>query len=335
MARRDNNGRRSKRSSRRRSPLLDVVALILPILCLGAALYSSVWVFRRVNNTVVAAEKQLEAAEQQATAETKPEPAYGGVQDPWIGAGTFTVGNEELDHQIKNFCDSHTSQGDTATDAAKATYTAIAESAYLDQVEKPSGRDWVSRSAKQYFNSLQQGGVYQGDYYEFASVTALCLRYFGFSDAIAVPVLYDMQNGGQYGSALCLVSDVDRQGKVCDPSLGADGWMLDRTGYNILVDDIGQNLDAAEGLGLKIQRKDANTNETDPSGLGYGGTSTDGTGYGTDYGYGNDYGYDTGTTTNSTYGTGTSTGTGMGTGTGMSTGSGTGSTTGYDSYEYV
>ena len=147
----------------------------------------------------------------------------------------------------------------------------------------------MARSAKEYFTSDDGMGGHQGDVYEYASVLALCLRYFGYSDAIAVPIVNTSGVGDADGSALCLVTNTDGTGCVCDPAVGTAGWMLPRTSYDILVDDIGQNKDAALAMGLQIKEKYADDENGTMNGMddedmmngtgttgNYGGTSGSG-----------------------------------------------------------
>ena len=274
--------------SKRRSALHDVVACILPLVCLAGALAAAVYVFRYVDGRVTVAQEELARANEVESAVVEPQEVYAGVRDPWIEAGSFTVGDEELDASIRDFCDEHTDEGATVDEAARATYDAIVESTYLYRIDKPMGLDWVARSAREFFNSDDGMGGHQGDVYEFASVLALCLRYFGYGDAIAVPIVYDAGVGDADGSALCIVTNTTGVSCVCDPSVGTAGWMLPRANYQILVDDIGQNLDAAEALGLQIQRQDDDEGSEDEDAEAGGSTVASGSGMG----YGSYGGYD-------------------------------------------
>lgn len=261
------------------SVLGDIVACILPLVSLVAALGLAVLVFRRVDAAVTGAQEALAtaSASQDEMEAVEQQVVYAGVQDRWIEAGTFTVGSEDLDAYIRDFCDEHTRETDTVDEAAQATYDAIVTSTYLYRVDKPMGLDWVARSAREYFTSDDGMGGHQGDVYEFASVLALCLRYFGYGDAIAVPIVDAQAVSDTEGSALCLVTDSDGLLCVCDPSVGTAGWMLPRSSYQILVDDIGQNLDAAEALGLEIKKKYDDEDEETTGEDGSGTTATSGT----------------------------------------------------------
>ena len=281
-----------KKQKRGGSILHDIVACILPIVCLAAALAGGVFVYRYANNSIVEAQATIRGEGQANGVVIEEAAPYAGVADPWNQAGSFTVGNEELDAWIKAFCDEHTPEDAKVEEAAKETYDAIVLSTYLDRVDKPMGTDWVARSARDYFSSDDGMGGYQGDYYEFSSVLALCLRYFGYADAIAVPIVRSMPSGEEYGSALCLVTNLDGVGSVCDPSLGVDGWMIARAGYDILVDDIGQNLDAAEAIGLRIQKKDETGEAGDDNGYGYNTGESNGGTSGTYNSSESDSGYD-------------------------------------------
>ncbi|MBR3317753.1 MAG: hypothetical protein IKG21_08085 [Atopobiaceae bacterium] len=350
---------RKERKPKKRSALHDVVACILPILSLGASLAMVVLIYQHVQEKLDIAQEALASSGVEAAASAEVQTEYLGVEDPWISAGTFTVGSEELDAAIKSFCDQHTAAGATVEEAAEATFDAIVESTYVDMLDKPSGPNWVHRAAQQYFSYLKSESktMPEGDYYEFAAVIALCLRYFGYSDAIAVPVLHGMDNGGQYGAALCLVTNRDGVASVCDPALATDGWMLKRSGYNILIDDIGQDLSTVQGMGLEIQlspehQQEAenaagnDTNGTGAVGTGTGGSATGANGttsgeYGSSDGYGygsetdsyeDEYGYGTGTSGTGTTGSsatgGGANGTGI-TGTGSSGANGSRGSTGY------
>jgi hypothetical protein len=266
---------------KKHSVLRDIVACILPIVSLAAAVGIAVLVFRRVDNSVTTAQAALVEAEQSEGQVVEQQAVYAGVEDPWIAAGSFTVGDEELDAYIRDFCKECSPAGATAEEAAQETFNVIVDSTYLYRIDKPMGLDWVARSAKEYFTSDDGMGGHQGDVYEYASVLALCLRYFGYSDAIAVPTVNTSGVGDADGSALCLVTNTDGTGCVCDPAVGSAGWMLPRTSYDILVDDIGQNKDAALAMGLQIKEKyaddeDGSMNGMDDDGT-MGGTGTTGT----------------------------------------------------------
>ena len=275
--------------SEKRSLLRDIVACILPIVSLAAAVSIAVFVFRRVDNSVTTAQAALVQTGQSEGQAIEQPVVYAGVEDPWIEAGSFTVGDEELDAYIRDFCKECSPAGATADEAAQATFDVIVESTYLYRIDKPMGLDWVARSAKEYFTSDDGMGGHQGDVYEYASVLALCLRYFGYSDAIAVPIVNTSGVGDADGSALCLVTNTDGTGCVCDPAVGTAGWMLPRTSYDILVDDIGQNKDAALAMGLQIKEKYADDENGTMNGMddedmmngtgttgNYGGTSGSG-----------------------------------------------------------
>ena len=300
MARRDENAR-DRREPKKRSVLLDIVACLLPIVSLAGSLALATFIFRHVDNAVKVSQEALAgAAQDSSTVEMAPQTVYAGVDDPWNASGSFTVEDEELDAFIRDFCDAHTMEGDTAAQAAKRTYDDVVQSAYLYRVDKPMGLDWVARSAREYFRSRTDTGEYQGDAYEFSAVMALCLRYFDYGDAFAMPIVYSESEEGQEGSALCLVTDkTTGMPCVCDPTLGTEGWMLPRAGYDILVEDIGQNLEPARGLGLRIQEKDETpknpdgTDAVNPMGgtNGYAGTGSGQDEYGTENDYGSETGY--------------------------------------------
>ena len=118
-----------------------------------------------------------------------------------------------------------------------------------------------------------------GDVYDFAAVASYCLRYFGFTDALAVPIVKGNDSTGKMGSALVVVSDESGQECVCDPTLAAEGFMLDRSLYNITVDNIGQDLSPVEARGLKVEEPPQAVNSSSSSGNSAGGgTSSNGAG---------------------------------------------------------
>lgn len=212
---------------------------------------------------------------------------YAGVEDQWVTSNSFTTGNKELDAQVKAFCDAHTMEGLSAQDNAQSAFNTIVWSDYEDRAEgeKPSGAEWDLAAARHYFDggTPEEGKGGKGDVYEFAAAISFCLQYFGFSDAMAVPVI---RTTGQTSSALVIVSDEYGQECVCDPTLAADGWMLDRGIYNIVVENIEQDLTEVEALGLTVQTTGENGAQavedagaaTDES-YGYDGYADDATGY--------------------------------------------------------
>lgn len=203
--------------------------------------------------------------EQVAIAEDPAEAAveeYKGVEDPWTETLLYTSGNADLDQQVKDFCDALSKNKDSAEKNAQAVYDVIVQSEYEPRTvdEMPTGSDWTLGAAHHYFAAAKpkEGEGGKGDYYEFAAVAAYCLRYFGFEDAIAAPVVSSSMGGG-IGSALVFVTDSKGNKRVCDPYYNVNGWMLEQSAYkNVVVEDIGQDLEPFESMGLGIRRQDPN-----------------------------------------------------------------------------
>lgn len=222
------------------------------------------------------------------TAQQTEQPAYQGVEDPWVDDGMFTIGDADLDVTIKTFCDA-LSDGETssAATAAQTVYNAMIWGAYTEREEgqKPQGRDWSMVAARLYFDSAhpELGEAGDGDYYEYAAAMALCLRYFGYYYVTALPVIdFDEYGNAVYG-AVDYVIDEEGNRYVCDFSKGTYGWMINASYVDVVVDDIGQDLSDANYLGLTV-----NTNEdTLVTGEDYSGY------YEQDDAYAGDYGYDT------------------------------------------
>lgn len=233
---------------------------VLPVISVILAFVGMVLLYRHVFPWIATAPEPEPAPEEQAaTEEASSESANTGVEDPWVKSGLFTMGDTSLDEQIKAFCDALSVEGNSALQNAQLVYDTIVWSAYEERTaeQKPAGRDWDVALLRHYFSTgnpeLGEGG--SGDTYEFAAATCHCLRYFGFSDAIAVPVLKTDDNGNEVGSALVLVTDADDERCVCDPALSGDGWMIGMDRYDtIVVEDIGQDLTAVENLGLEIKQ---------------------------------------------------------------------------------
>lgn len=233
-----------------------VPALIAPIAIAG----SLAGVFGLFRFYLPPLGKEANQAQAQAAAETAaagvPQDTYKGVEDPWMMSGYFTVGNEDFDNLVKEFCDAFSGEGRTSADAARNLYNNIVWGNYSarDDGSKPFGRDWVIVSARIYFDSSDPatGEIGEGDYYEWAAALAFCMRYFGYSDAIAVPtVTYDEWGNPDY-SAICYLTGEGGKRYILDPALGTEGWMIDASTRDILVDNIGQDISVAESYGLKV-----------------------------------------------------------------------------------
>lgn len=260
-AREEQKKRAPKKTRAPRNTAL-LVRRVLPVLSVILAFVGMVILYRNVFPWIAAVPEPEPTAEEQAVAEdASAEPSYKGVEDPWVESGLFTMGNAELDAQIKAFCDALSVEGSTAAQNAQFVYDSIIWSSYEERTadQKPAGRDWDVALMRNYFSTgnpeLGEGGT--GDAYEFAAVTAYCLRYFGFEDAIAIPVLKTDDNGNETGSALVLVTNSDGERCVCDPTLSVDGWMIGLDRYDtIVVEEIGQDLSTVESLGFKTKQSE-------------------------------------------------------------------------------
>lgn len=164
-------------------------------------------------------------------------PAGEGVEDPWVPGGRFTTGDAELDQLVKDFCDSNSEEGKSAEDNAFNVYCRgmWAEFIERDDNQYPTGPTWDITYAKQI---LTEGG---GNCYEQVALGEYVLKYFGYSDACAEPCLI-LRQSGEYGvHGLLYVTDKDGRKCLCDPALGANGWMLDADLYTVKVMDVGQD----------------------------------------------------------------------------------------------
>lgn len=235
---------------------------LFPLVALGVALVGAGALYQRsfdMGSAAAADAKSTMTEQAVVPVEDQAPAAYVGVEDRWILEGLFTTGDEGLDHQIKQFCDEHAVSGGGAAKSAEATFKAIVEegSDYTD-AETPSGTGWVQAAARAFFDGMDDGVNESADVYGMAAATAVCLRYYGYEDAMAVPALAYDANGGQYGLAYCLVTDEHGKECVCDFSAGEYGWMKDRAYYDILVENIGQDLTAVEEMGLEVQALETN-----------------------------------------------------------------------------
>lgn len=297
----------SAKNSRRRfgqeggSSGQDVLSRVLPFLSVLAAFVAIVLLYNKLMPPAIA-DVAAEVQDPVATAPAADVQEYYGLQDNWLASAVFTTGNKDLDIQVKDFCDALTTEGMTASENAQKVFNTIVWSGYEGRTEeeRPMGRDWATVSARHYFDmgNPAEGIGGTGDAYEFAAAISYCLRYFGYSDALAIPVLIGESGAGQYGSALVVVTDENGRSCVCDPTLSSDGWMLDLSTYNtILVEDIDQDLTEIEARGLEVQKTSTDESQSTSSNTNSGSTTQSGDGdqrvsdsYATDDSYG--YGYD-------------------------------------------
>lgn len=242
-----------------KGPMLQVKHKLVPALIAPIAIAGSLagvfGLFRFYLPPLGAAANQAQAATETVVADVSQN-TYKGVEDPWMMSGYFTVGNEDFDKMVKEFCDAFSGEGRTSADAARNLYNNIVWGSYSarDDGSKPFGRDWVIVSARIYFDSADPaaGEIGEGDFYEWAAALAFCMRYFGYSDAIAVPtVTYDDWGNPTY-SAICYLTGEGGKRYILDPALGTEGWMIDAATRDILVDNIGQDISVAESYGLKV-----------------------------------------------------------------------------------
>ena len=283
------------------------VGKLLPILCAVAGFVAIIMVYRVTFPWIAGDKTSADATTQQAASASSSTQAqaasYSGVSDVWTG-GLFTTGSEELDAQVKAYCDALTMEGYGAKANAQQVYNNIVWSDYVERGpdEMLSGDNWDVAAAKHFFSTGKpsEGISGEGDAYEFAAVTSFCLRYFGYSDAFAIPII--RSDNLEHG-AVCLVSDENGTARLCDPILGTEGWMLDRSLYNLTVENIGQDLTQVEALGLKTVQQQTtdgqatesqNSTSTGAGASGYNSSAYDsGSEHGYDsYGY-DEYGYDT------------------------------------------
>lgn len=215
--------------------------------------------------------------------------AYNGVSDTWLASAVYTTGNKDLDAQVKQFCDALSSNGSTAQENARVVFNTILTSEYDYRAadEQYTGTGWEQAAASHYFSGGDParglGGT--GDEYEFSAVIMYCLRYFGYSDALAIPVVGE--------TALVVVTDEYGRSCVCDPRMGESGWMLPRDSYDIVVANIGQDLTAAQAMGLTIQSSEDEDDTTNAksgtsAGLGASASSSDSSSSDTDSDSGSD-----------------------------------------------
>ena len=274
----------ASKAKRPRKPLTvaAVVFRVLPILSLALAFVAIVVLYRRLMPQTVDAAPVPEAtaASDEVLASTSNPKTYEGLEDKWLASGAFTTGNAELDQQVKQYCDALTVEGSSARDNANNVFNNIVWSPYEQrgENEEPTGTEWATVSARHYFQggSPADGVGGSGDVYDFAAVASYCLRYFGFTDALAVPIVKGNNTTGKVGGALVVVSDENGQECVCDPSLAAEGFMLDRSLYNITVANIGQDLSPIEARGLKVEEPPQAVNSNSSSSSANAGASSSG-----------------------------------------------------------
>ena len=325
-----------KDASQRRRPanrLLPILALVLSLVAFVLVLQRGVHMTDRALEAAAAAQGSTTVVYEPAEYEDTAAQEYEGVECPWRDTLLFTTGNATLDEQVKTFCDAISKSSDSAEKNAHAVFDVIVQSDFEPRTlsDMPTGADWALGAAHHYFMTAKpkEGIGGKGDYYEFAAVIEFCLKYFGYDDAIAAPVM-GIDTGGGVGTALCFVTDKKGDARVCDPYYNTNGWMIEQSKYKgVVVEDIGQELEPFEKRGLSISQRPAQQKTAQESNLTGTGSYTDGS----DGTGGTSSGSDSssGTGADSSSGTGTSSGTGSSAGTSSSTGT-TSGTSAYSSY---
>lgn len=211
-----------------RSPLFyaviieAILIIVLLIICIASC--SSIQSLRQE-----AYARQTAKAEE-AAAQTQ---AASGVSDPWTESGTFSSGNSELDHKVKDFCDSFTEDGSTAEENLYTTFRNISYYDFYtdDYIDNPSGSDWTIRWALDMLNNDQ------GDCYSSCALVQWCARYFGYTDAEAYPAMVLTQSGG-YGEHGFTIMTMDGEQFLFDATKGTNGWKLNTDYYTYYVRDV-------------------------------------------------------------------------------------------------
>ena len=245
-----------------------ILGRILPVLAAALALVAIALLYRYVFPPLVAEQTTDDG---QLTTETSAEDAntannvYQGVEDPYTYTGYFSTGSDELDQQVKAFCDAIADPTLDARSNAQKVFQKIAgNSTYTIRsvTDKPGGPEWYRVCAEQYFSTAtpDQGIHGSGDFYDYASALCYCLRYFGFSDALAVPLA--SLTGSEY-KAVVVVTDTSGTSCVCDPSQYANGWMNDLYAQSFLVENIGQDTAQEEAMGLTVQEVESDPTSVD------------------------------------------------------------------------
>ena len=236
-----------------RIPMLT--ALVAVLLSVGVSVFATRCVMqpkidaanaqtKEAKDTVSSLSQQVSSLKEEVrTAKAAAEAtANKGVDDSWLSSGKFTTGDETLDKEVKDFCDNLVSSDQDLPTAALEVYKAIAWSEYVerDDAQHPSGENWRIEYARKYYEHDCTGNCY-----EFATFLSYCLRYLGYSDAVAEGVQVELQSGGWGDHGIVYVTDTDGRSCLCDTSRGVDGWMLDVDSYNVRIVDF-ENADAQQ-----------------------------------------------------------------------------------------
>ena len=158
---------------------------------------------------------------------------YKGVESPWVDGGYFTTGDKDLDKQVKDFCDKHSSKDKTVDENAYNTFCNITWSDYNEWEgnQYPRTYDWTVDYAKDFFSK-------GGNCFSMASAIQWCLRYFGYSDAHAELTYQERQSGMWLDHGLTWVTD-KKSGeiKMVDSEMAANGWMMKPSSYSVEILD--------------------------------------------------------------------------------------------------
>ncbi len=158
---------------------------------------------------------------------------YKGVESPWIDGGYFTSGDKDLDKQVKEFCDKHSSKDKSVDENAYNTFCNITWSDYNEWEgnQYPRTYDWTVDYAKDFFSK-------GGNCFSMASAIQWCLRYFGYTDAHAELTYQERQSGLWLDHGLTWVTD-KKSGeiKMVDSEMAANGWMMKPSSYSVEILD--------------------------------------------------------------------------------------------------
>lgn len=236
------------------------VPIVVTILLVIVSIVASVFITRAVMMSKVqkaeveatvskdqasALAKRIEELEAQQSAQatdattanpaTTPATTQQGVEDPWLADGAlYTSGDSTLDEEVKSYVDARVDTSMTQADAVFEVYKGIAWSDYVerDQAQHPSGTDWRTKFARQYFENSCSGNCY-----EFAAFLSFCMQYLGYTDATAQGVTIEFEGGNWGDHGIVFVTNTDGSKCICDTARGTNGWMLSEGAYNMEIMD--------------------------------------------------------------------------------------------------
>lgn len=212
-----------------------VVLLVLLVRCVAGGLGGSQGQSSQAASSGAAVVTSSTASQSSQSSATVP--AGAGVEDKWVAGGRFTTGDAELDQLIKEHCDNWTSDDLSQADNAFNAYCNAIWAEYIerDNNQHPTGPDWDIEYAKQFFH---EGSC---NCYEQVAVGEFILKYFGYTDVYGEPCNVLRQSGSYGEHGILFVTDLDGRKCLCDPSFGANGWMLDADSYTMEIVDVGQD----------------------------------------------------------------------------------------------